>query len=107
MARDFREKYDALPAKRRVKIERGVEKKLHDIQLSELRKIVDLTQQQLAERLEKSQAAISKMEKQKDLNISTLRKCIEAMGLELDVSVKAPDKKRYRLATFSSRKVHI
>lgn len=104
MSRDFNEIYDKLPAKRQAKIEKRVEEKVNVIQLAELRQLLDITQTELAEKLDKSQAAISKMEKQKDMNISTLRKCIEAMGLELEVSVKIPKKGRHRLHAFSSRK---
>lgn len=111
MATNFREKFDKLPKNRREKIEEKAQEKIMAIQLAELRKILDLTQEELANRLDKSQAAISKMEKQKDMNISTLRTCIEAMGLELEVSVKVPKKagvrpstkRKYRLLSFSSR----
>ena len=104
MTRNFRDKFDALPAKRRAKIERGYEDKLQDIQLAELRELMEVTQQELAGRLKVSQAAISKMEKQKRVNIVTLRNAVEAMGLELEISVKIPKKgKRHRLAAFSSQ----
>lgn len=111
MATNFRDKLDKLPKKRREKIEANAQEKVKDVQLAELRKILDLTQKELANRLDKSQAAISKMEKQKDMNITTLRSCIEAMGLELEVSVKVPkkvgikstSKRKYRLQSFSSK----
>ena len=104
MARDFREKFDALPKKRRAIIEKGAEEKLQEIRLAELRRLFNLTQEQLAQKLNISQAAVSKMEKQKDLNVSSLKRIIEAMGAELTVSVRLPEKNQeYRLTSFSSR----
>lgn len=104
MAKDFRKKFNALPAKRREKIALRAEKKIVEFQLAELRKLADMTQTELAEKMKISQAAIAKLEKQSNLTIVRLRKVVEAMGMELDVSVRIPDKgKEVRLTSFSSR----
>lgn len=106
MAKDFREKFDALPKRVRDKIERRAEKRIEEIQLAELRDLADMTQADLAEKLETSQAAVSKLEKQKNITIIRLRKAVEAMGGELDVCVRLPaKKKKVRLVSFSSREL--
>lgn len=105
MTINFKEFYKEIPEERQIKIEKRVEKELRSIRLSEVRNLVKMTQKDLAEKIDVSQAAISKMEHQKDLNISTLRKLIEAVGGKLDVTVRLPDKPAVRLETFSSADV--
>ena len=102
MTTNFKDFYKEIPEQRKVKIEERVEHELKLLQLSEVRNLVEMTQKDLAEKIHVSQAAISKMENQKDLNVSTLRKIIEAVGGKLDVTVRLPNKPPYRLETFSS-----
>jgi transcriptional regulator with XRE-family HTH domain len=83
---------DSLPAKRRTKIEqRGKEILDQYMTLQELRKTRQLTQEELAEILKIKQENISRIEKRSDILISTLRNHIEAMGGQLEVSVKFPE----------------
>lgn len=66
-------------------------KQLNDeLPLHQLRLALLLTQKQLAESLGVSQGAISKMENQSDMLISTLQRIIEAMGGELELKVRFP-----------------
>jgi predicted transcriptional regulator len=58
--------------------------------LQQLRHALLLTQQQLAQSLGVSQVAISKMENQSDMLISTLKRIVEAMGGELELKVHFP-----------------
>lgn len=60
--------------------------------LDELRVALGLSQEELAQRLEVRQPAISKLSRQSDMRISTLRGLIEAMGGELHVTAKFPDR---------------
>jgi transcriptional regulator with XRE-family HTH domain len=60
--------------------------------LSELRKDEELTQKQLADILEIRQSAISKLESQEDIMVRTLEKYIQALGGELEVRAKFPDR---------------
>lgn len=60
--------------------------------LKELRQALQLTQQQLASQLELNQAAVSKMERQSDMYISTLRRFLNAMGAELKIIAHFPEK---------------
>ena len=102
MAKNFDDLYKVLPDKRKQKIEKRVGLELKAIQLAELRKISGNTQQEQAKSIGVSQAAISKMERQEDVGLSTLRKYIEGLGGELEVIAKLPQKGSYRLEAFSS-----
>lgn len=53
--------------------------------LSELRTLAGLTQCQMADRLDMTQAAISRLEKRDDIKMSTLRRFVEALGASLRV----------------------
>jgi DNA-binding XRE family transcriptional regulator len=75
---------------RRARSEKRAKEMLHELNLQELRKAFAMTQQQLAETLEVNQAAISKMENQSDMYISTLRRILEGMGGTLKIVAEFP-----------------
>ena len=60
--------------------------------LEELRVALGLSQEQLAQKLEVQQPAVSKLTSRSDMRISTLRDLIEAMGGELHVTARFPDR---------------
>lgn len=60
--------------------------------LEELRVALGLSQEELARRLDVQQPAVSKMTSRGDMLVSTLRGLIEAMGGELKVTAKFPDR---------------
>lgn len=60
--------------------------------LEELRVALGLSQEELAQRLDVQQPTISKLTRRSDMLISTLRDLIAAMGGELHVTVKFPDR---------------
>lgn len=60
--------------------------------LDELRLALGLSQEELAQRLDVQQPAVSKLTSRSDMRISTLRDLIEAMGGELHVTAKFPDR---------------
>ena len=62
-----------------------------EMPLQELRRALDLTQQQVAASLGINQVAISKMEGQTDMYVSTLRRFVEAMGGELRIVAHFPE----------------
>ncbi|MEZ5576606.1 MAG: XRE family transcriptional regulator [Candidatus Competibacteraceae bacterium] len=62
-----------------------------EMPLQELRRALDLTQQQVAASLGINQVAISKMEGQTDMYVSTLRRFVEAMGGELRIVARFPE----------------
>jgi transcriptional regulator with XRE-family HTH domain len=89
----LREKMASLPAGRRKKIEaRAAELIAQEMTLRDLRKALDLTQEQIARSLNVNQASISTMEKRTDILLSTLRSYVEAMGGQLDIVAKFPDR---------------
>jgi transcriptional regulator with XRE-family HTH domain len=61
------------------------------IDLAELRGTRNLTQEELAERLQISQSNVSRLEHRDDILVSTLRQVVEAMGGELRVRAVFPD----------------
>jgi len=62
-----------------------------EMPLQELRRALDLTQQQVAASLGINQVAVSKMEGQTDMYVSTLRRFVEAMGGELRIVAHFPE----------------
>ena len=65
---------------------------LAEIGLYELRRAQDLSQTELAERLQITQAAVSKFENSDDVRLSTLRQYIEALGGHLEISARFDDR---------------
>lgn len=58
--------------------------------LSELRTLAGKSQREVAQRLGIKQPSLSKLEKQSDMQISTLRKIVRALGGELEVIARFP-----------------
>jgi predicted transcriptional regulator len=59
--------------------------------LREIRKLAGLTQEQLAERLNIGQAALSRVEKRRDILVSTLRDYLGALGATLRIDARFDD----------------
>ena len=80
-----------MPKERRKKIEKRAQEILLGMALQELRKRRKLSQKQLADDLNLNQAALSKMENQADMQVSTLRRILSAMGGRLKIVAQFPD----------------
>jgi hypothetical protein len=65
--------------------------------LSELRRIAGKAQVDIAAALNIKQPSVSKIEKQADMYLSTLRSYVEAVGGELELVVKLPQRPAFRL----------
>ncbi len=91
MAKSFNELKEKMSPQRREKIEDRAQTILISMALQELRQTRDLTQQDLANILEVNQAALSKMENQTDIRVSTLRKLLSAMGGSLKIVAEFPE----------------
>ena len=63
---------------------------LAELLLSEVRQLAGKSQQQVARALGIKQPSLSKLEKQSDMQISTLQKIVKALGGELEVLAKFP-----------------
>ena len=59
--------------------------------LVELRRQLNLTQEALATALGTSQASVSKLERRSDIYLSSLRRYVEALGGELEITARFPD----------------
>jgi transcriptional regulator with XRE-family HTH domain len=77
---------------RRAKNEARARELLAEIALQELRQSLNLTQEQVAEIMQLNQAAVSKMERQTDMYISTLQRLVAALGGKLKLVANFPDK---------------
>ena len=90
----LKEVLDALPPKRRAEIDRRFRELVNEVELlRELRKLSEKSQAKIAKTLKISQPAVSKIEKQTDMYLSTLRSYVEAIGGELDVIVRLPNRR--------------
>jgi transcriptional regulator with XRE-family HTH domain len=76
---------------------------LSELLLSEVRQKTGRSQQEVADSLGMKQPSLSKLEKQADMQISTLRKIVQALGGELEVLVKFPQG-TFKLAQFAKGK---
>jgi transcriptional regulator with XRE-family HTH domain len=63
---------------------------LGELLLSEIRERAGKSQRQVADALGIKQPSLSKLEKQSDMQISTLRRIVNALGGELEVSARFP-----------------
>jgi len=91
MAKSFNELKERMSLQRREQIEDRAQAILITMALQELRQTRHLTQQQLADILNVNQAALSKMENQTDIRVSTLNKLLSAMGGSLKLVAEFPE----------------
>ena len=85
MARNFRELEAKMTPAARARSQARYQEMVREMPLQELRHARQLTQNQIAETLKMSQAAVSKLERHTDMYISTLKNFVEAMGGDLEV----------------------
>jgi predicted transcriptional regulator len=78
-------------------------KMMAEMLLAEIRLSVGLTQQDLAKSLHVTQPNLSKLEKQDDMQISTLRRLVEALGGQLEIIAHLP-KGDIRISQFADSK---
>lgn len=91
-----------MPAKRRAKIERKAKEIIAEVDsLAALRGVPGVSQENLAKAMGVSQPVVSRMERQSDLLLSTLRGYVAALGGSLDLVVHFPGVGSVRLASFS------
>lgn len=93
MTTKFRTIREKMSPERQERIRKRTEELLAELPLQELRQARALSQQELAEVLGLNQATVSKLERRTDMYLSSLRRFVEAMGGELEVSANFPDGK--------------
>ncbi len=91
MAKPFRDLVDKMSPEARQKMEERKKELLLEMEIRDLRKALDMTQVELAKNLKVNQAAVSKMEHQSDMFISTLRAILVAMGASLKIIASFPE----------------
>ena len=91
MKRNFNELFSNMKPEGRERANARADAFLKDMALADLRRARARTQQQLARTLSVNQAWISRVERQTDMYLSTLRAYVEALGGELEVSVRFDD----------------
>lgn len=85
--------WDNLPEERKQKIQaRTDELEVEYLTLQELRKLAGLTQADISRSLNMPQSNISRLERESDMLLSTLRNYIDAIGGNLTISVELPNK---------------
>ncbi|QEH35630.1 hypothetical protein OJF2_41830 [Aquisphaera giovannonii] len=72
--------------------DRAAELIAEEATLRQLREAREQTQAELAKTLHVNQAAISRLERRSDMDLSTLRGFIEAMGGQLEIVARFPDR---------------
>jgi transcriptional regulator with XRE-family HTH domain len=81
------------PAERKAVEKRAAELIAEEMRLRELRQSFALTQERLAERMKVGQETVSKIESQnKDMRVSSVAKYLAALGGELELVVRFPDR---------------
>ena len=63
-----------------------------EMNLAELRRAMKLSQDEIAALLNISQGSVAKMEKRADMLVGTLRRFIQAMGGDLEMIARFPEK---------------
>lgn len=93
MAKNFEDILDNIPVKRRRKIKaRSEELVAEHLALAKLRDAMNKTQVKVAQELGVQQTTVSRLEKRSDMLISTLRHYVKAMGGDLDIIARFPDR---------------
>lgn len=89
--RPFRELTKVLSPARKARVAGKVAALETALALNELRKARAVSQQALAGRLDVGQPAVAKLERRADMYVSNLRRYVEALGGELEISARFPD----------------
>ena len=91
MTHKWRDIRGTFPPEVEARIRQSVEEAAVVMRLYQLREARNLTQVNLAKVLEVNQGAVSRLEKRRDMYVSTLRSYIEAMGGQLQVKAIFPE----------------
>lgn len=98
MGRTLEQVMAGLPAKRRAKVEaRAQELIAEELSLQDLRKAMNKTQVSMAKKLHVGQDSISRLEQRADMLLSTLRDYVHALGGDLHLVAKFPNRPPVRL----------
>ncbi|MGB9409557.1 MAG: XRE family transcriptional regulator [Terracidiphilus sp.] len=88
---------------RRADIYQRAQEIREELNLREVRRARKLTQSRLSKKLKIGQEGVSRIERRKDMNVSTLRKYVEGVGGELRIEVRFPDQPPVVLAELGTK----
>ncbi|MDD4889544.1 MAG: XRE family transcriptional regulator [Phycisphaerae bacterium] len=88
--RPFEELRSKMSPERRARIDARTKEMMTDMLLAEIRKLVGRTQEEVAAEMGITQPSLSKLENQDDIQVSTLRRLVEALGGQLEIVVHLP-----------------
>jgi hypothetical protein len=101
MGRTVRQKIAALPLKRRARINaRAAQLIAEEMSLQDLRKAMSRTQVDVAKALKVGQDTVSRYEQRTDMLLSTLQDYVAAMGGELDLVARFPNRAPVKIKRF-------
>lgn len=88
----------SLPKDRQKKINLEAKKLISEYKsLQDIRKDLGLTQTDIAVKQGVKQVNISNLEKRNDMHLSTLKKYVEALGCELEITIRMPNDQMVKL----------
>ncbi|RBP08635.1 helix-turn-helix protein [Roseiarcus fermentans] len=98
MSRSLDDVLASLPEERRQRVEARAQELMDEVEsLGKLRRVAGKAQVDIASALKVKQPSVSKIEKQTDMYLSTLRSYIEAVGGQLELVVRLPSHAPLRL----------
>lgn len=98
MGRNLNQIISKLPPERQQRIEARYQELRQEVEsLRELRQIAGRAQAEIAASLNIKQPSVSKIEKQTDMYLSTLRSYVEAIGGKLELVVELPERPSIKL----------
>lgn len=89
--RSFKELTKAFSPERRARVANRVAELKAEMALHELRQARERSQEELARALKVNQPAVAKLEKRADMYVSNLRRYVEALGGQLEITARFPD----------------
>ena len=91
MAKKWRDLVARMPAESQARAVAAAERKRRELPLVEVRRQMNLSQQALAERMGVSRASVSRSERHSRMHLRDLRRIVEAMGGELEITARFSD----------------
>jgi hypothetical protein len=82
-----------LDDEQRARVDRRVAAELVEMSLADLRRELGVTQVELAEAAEMTQGQISSLEHRTDHLVSTLRRCVQALGGDIEIIAVVGDRR--------------
>jgi predicted transcriptional regulator len=90
MAKNFRELEAKMGTERVARAKARAKEMMAEMLLAEIRRLTGQTQEDVAAKLGIKQPTLSRLESQDDMQISTLRRLIEALGGKLEIVAHLP-----------------